>query len=96
MKIIDKYLDKYFAIKLIEKIVDNITTEYIYDVAVVKRKDEYFVKIKPRRFNREMYRTVFAVNKINACVFISNYQEILSIVKEKIKQVKESGEWESI
>lgn len=87
MRVIDKYLNKYFARLLIRKVEIDVKFRYNLDVRTIHKSNDYWVEVKPRHFNDDQYVSIFYCNDRNATFYFSNYQKIYELVKDVMNDI---------
>ena len=68
---IERILDKYFAMKLVKKI-QHLSLEYILDFIYEINIDSIVVKVKKPKYKDDEYRTLFKINSTAYMEFLTN------------------------
>lgn len=61
MKILDRYLDRYYAVKLGEAIKTHLIVNYFADCRLAYCKDSIKIQAKRRKLNDQFYTSIFTI-----------------------------------
>lgn len=86
---LEKIIDKYYAKKLVQKLIDAISVYYI-DKNVIYTKHMVELYVKKKKWKEENYVLIMA-KPYSECfdVLVNGYMELEKTVRESIKKLKE-------
>lgn len=90
MKIIDKYLDKYYTKKFIRYLENNVFIEYCLDRNYVFNDIGVEIQLKPKEYKDEYFKGFDTIYYEAGLYYLTHYEEFIKMYRENIVDFMET------